>query len=57
VDNKNTDHITPGAISARIGYREIFVGKKGYMAVTKKERLMVDNRFNDELKFILKKVK
>jgi len=57
VDNKDTGHRTPGAVTVRIGTRTISVKKEGYRAVTGTVKLMIDNRFNEEQTFIMKKVK
>ena len=56
VDNKNTGHRSPGAVTVRIGTRTIAVKKEGYRAVTGTVTLMIDNRFNEEQTFIMKKV-
>ncbi len=57
VDGKDTEHRTPGAISVHIGSRLISVKKEGYRAVTGTVTLMIDDRFNEEQTFIMKKVK
>jgi serine/threonine protein kinase len=56
VDNKVTGELTPKEISVRVGQRIIAAKKDGYILVSGECKLMLDNNFDEPIKFIFKKV-
>ena len=56
VDNKVTGELTPKEISVRVGQRTIAAKKDGYILVSGECKLMLENNFDEPIKFIFKKV-
>ena len=55
MDNKATDFTTPENIKVRPGIHTFLVEKDGFIATEDRKEFLVDNKFNKQITFVLKK--
>ena len=56
IDNKPTTFTTPENIKVRPGLHSFLVQKEGFIATEDRKEYLVDNSFNKQITFILKKI-
>jgi len=56
VDNKPTNFTTPENIKVRPGVHTFLVEKEGFIATEDRKEFLVDNKFNKQITFVLKKI-